>query len=200
MNIIAFIGRAGAGKDYQCSKLVEQGYVKLAFADALRDIAYTSLDIKDRSSEHYDKLKANNCIQVADSFNEEINGSLDTCCPIGHYLNFRKFLELLGTQGIRKYDNDFWCRCLIKTIQDNRYENICVSDMRFINEYNYLRDFAMDNNYDFKVIFCDYHSERYQENNTHESAQMGNYFAENGYKDLQEIKDIDMKNFYSTIS
>lgn len=199
--IIAFIGRAGSGKDYQCKLLEQQGYKHLAFADALRDIAFTSLRIDNRSPEHYEDLKKRNCIQVADSFGEvfynDENGTLDSREPTGHYLNFRKYLELLGTQGIRKYDNDFWCRCLIKTLEDNNYDKVCISDMRFLNEYNYLWDYAKENGYDFKVIFCDYHSERYQINNNHDSAKMGNWFATNGYSDLQEITKTDMEVYNS---
>ena len=181
--IIAFIGRAGGGKDYQCNLLKEKGFEQLAFADALRDIAYTSLCISDSLNVDYDWLKKFDCIHVSDKDGDEVS------------FNFRVFLEKLGTQGIRKYDNDFWCKCLLKTLQDKGYKKVCISDMRFINEYNYLWNFAQANGYEFKVIFCDYHSERYQENNTHESARMGNYFATNGYKDLQEITFEDMQKY-----
>ena len=44
--IIAFAGFQGSGKDYRCQQLVKQGnYKQLAFADALRDIAFSSLSI-----------------------------------------------------------------------------------------------------------------------------------------------------------
>ena len=197
--LTAFIGRAGSGKDYQCDLLVKKGFKQLAFADALRDIAFLSLDIQDRTSEHYEDLKKRNCIQVADSFgntfyNDE-NGTLDSREPTGHYLNFRKYLELLGTQGIRKYDNDFWCKCLSKQIKENNYEKVCISDMRFLNEYYFLSNFAEDNNFSFKVIFCDYRSDRYETENNHESAQMANWFANNNYKDLQEISVYDIHRY-----
>jgi len=193
--IVAFIGRGGSGKDYQCNLLVEKGYKKLAFADALRDIAFSSLKIEDRSPEHYDELKKYNCIQVADSFSEGEGIQLDAVHPTGHYMNFRTFLELLGTEGIRKYDNDFWCRALVKTLEDNEYKKVCISDMRFPNEYHYLKDFADKNDYDFKVVFCDYHSDRYQVVNEHESAKMGNWFASHGYQDLQIIDSHQMAEF-----
>ena len=182
-NIIAFIGRAGSGKDYQCNKLVEQGYVKLAFADALRDIAFSSLNIDiDWGLEHYDWLKENKCIIV--NLGEE-----------KHELDFRQFLQFLGTQGIRKYAYDFWCQCLNSTILANKYEQVCISDMRFINEYMSVRDFCIKYGYKYKVIFCDYKSDRYQKDNDHQSARMGNWFANNGYKDLQDISYTDMDKF-----
>jgi hypothetical protein len=192
--IVAFFGRAGSGKDYQCNLLQKQGYVKLAFADALRDIAYTSLGIEDRTPEHYDNLKAHNCIGVQDSWDNSEILSIDSSST-GHYLNFRQFLERLGTQGIRKYDNDFWCRCLVKTLSDNEYKKVCISDMRFPNEYYYLKRFADKNDYKFKAVFCDYHSDRYQDNNKHESAKMSNWFANHGCKDLEEISENDVENY-----
>lgn len=180
--IIAFIGRAGSGKDYQCKLLEEKGYKHVAFADALRHIAFNVLGLTyEEGMKQYDFLKENACIMVATETK-------------GESFNFRRFLELLGTQGIRKYDNDFWCRCLEKEIKD--YDKVCISDMRFLNEYNYMNKFAKDNNYNFKVIFCNYKSDRYQENNLHESAKMGNWFAENGYEDLQEITQVDMFKYF----
>ena len=174
--IIAFIGRAGSGKDYQCNLLQDKGFVKLAFADALRDIAFSSFDIPyEFGMERYEEMKANEeCIKV------KTQDSL-------HQISFRKFLELLGTQGIRKYDNDFWCRALVKTIKNKHYKKVCISDMRFLNEYKYLKQFVEENDYEFKVIFCNYCSPRYQLNNNHESARLANYFADHNYKDLQEL-------------
>lgn len=185
--IVAFVGRAGSGKDYQCSLLTEKGYRKVAFADALRDIAFSCFDIPyEFGMQRYEEMKAKeDCIKVL------TEDSL-------HELNFRQFLEYLGTQGIRKYDNDFWCNCLIKTLKETT-DNICISDMRFINEYDKLKQFAEENDYELKVIFCDYPSGRYQTNNKHESARMGNYFAECGYKDLSVLTERDMNKFRQSL-
>lgn len=182
--IIAFIGRAGSGKDYQCSLLKEQGFIQFAFADGLRSIAFHSLNCSEEQGiKEYDWLKANDCITLSHP-----DGSTTS-------FNFRKYLELLGTQGIRKYDNDFWCKCLIENVKKSEADKVCISDMRFPNEYYYLKRFSEANNYDFKVIFCNYKSHRYQEDNKHESARMGNWFSTHGYEDLQEIKVNDMENY-----
>ena len=184
--IVAFIGRAGSGKDYQCQLLQEHGYVHLAFADALRDIAFNCFGISETEHVFYDYLKSHDCIELRlpDDYTK---------------FNFRTFLERLGTQGIRKWDNDFWCRCLINTLKENQYRKVCISDMRFINEYKYLKKYAEDNGYEFQVIFCDYHSDRYQENNNHESAKMGNFFATHGYHDLDKITEYDMIQYSNFI-
>lgn len=180
--IVAFVGNAGSGKDYQCDLLVKRGYQHAAFADALRNIAFSCLDIEGYIHE-YDYLKKNECITITHENGNETK------------ITFRKLLERLGTEGIRKYDNDFWCKALVKTIKDNNYKKVCISDMRFYNEYKWLKQFAEENGYKFKVIFCDYHSDRYDYNNPHVSARLANYFVDNGYKDLQELTDKDFREF-----
>ena len=173
--IVAFVGRAGSGKDYQSDLLVQKGYKKMSFANALRKIAFKCFGITlEEGIGIYDYLKANDCITLSLP-EEDIK------------INFRQFLEFLGTQGIRAYDEDFWVNCLIKDIKEANVKKICISDLRFTNEFIKLKRFAEDNGYIFRCIFCDYHSDRYQENNTHDSAALSNYLATHGYKDLEEI-------------
>ena len=78
----------------------------------------------------YDWLKKFDCIHISDKDGDEVS------------FNFRAFLEKLGTQGIRKYDNDFWCKCLVNTLKEKNYKKVCISDMRFINEYSYSETFS----------------------------------------------------------
>ena len=44
--IIAFVGRAGSGKDYQCKLLEKQGYTRFAFAEQIRKIIAERSDEK----------------------------------------------------------------------------------------------------------------------------------------------------------
>lgn len=187
---MAFAGVQGSGKDYRCQQLLKQGnYKKMAFADALRKIAFTSLGIKvDKGLENYEWMKANGCIRTIFEDGSDVT------------INFRKFLEFMGTEGIRSYDNDFWCKCLIKDI-DNTDEklNICISDLRFYNEYKYLKEYCDKKGYEFSFVFCDYRSERYQEFNPHASARLANFLKEIGYADGDEIKDDDMQIYIESM-
>lgn len=188
--VVLFCGRMGSGKDYQCQKLVnEQGYKQIAFADALREIAFNSLCVPlELGMAHYDYLKKNDVIKVFCPDNkEETNGYT-------REFSFRTFLQKLGTEGIRYFDKDFWCRCVVKKLQELPQDTkVCISDMRFINEYEYVYNYCKENEIDFDCIFCDYHSERYGTNQTHASEQLANKLIEYGYTDLQLVEYSIMK-------
>lgn len=58
----------------------------------------------------------------------------------GSPLTYRKLLTDLGKQG-RKYNLDVWLNALVKNAEQNKYlKGYIVSDVRFINEMQYLRD------------------------------------------------------------
>ena len=194
--IIAFAGFQGSGKDYRCQQLVKQGnYKQLAFADALRDIAFSSLNInKEIGHKYYEDLKAFNCIEVmvCDREQRTLQQHIQ--------MNFRQFLEYMGTEGIRKYDKDFWARALVNTVNELPEDvNVCVSDLRFHNEYKFLKEYADSHGCEFEFIFCDYHSNRYEENNRHASARLAAFLKEVGYEDGDHIKDEDMQHYINAL-
>lgn len=187
--IIAFVGRAGSGKDYQCAKLLTKGFTKLAFADALRKIAFSTLGISyEDGMNNYDYLKNTPCIEV----NLAKSNYVDNPQP---KFNFRTFLEKLGTEGIRKYDDDFWANCLVNEIKKSKLNKVCVSDLRFPNEYHALNNFAKQNGYEFKCVFCDYHSDRYQDVNDHDSAKLSNWLCAIGMEDLNCVTESVIKQY-----
>lgn len=169
--VIALIGRQGSGKSYQSKKLVEERkFVKLSFADPLREIAFNVIGMDFESGmEKYAELKQT----------EIING-----------LNFRNILENLGA-SVRKFDKDFWARALVTKV-DSLTDNIVIDDMRYPNEYIALKNYCSTKGIAFSAYFCNFKSAVYDANNQHESAGMSNYLAQLGYNDLQlvDYKDI----------
>ena len=165
--VIAFLGVEGSGKDFQCKRLVKQGFKKLAFADPLRKIAFKIINVPFKEGMMmYDELKQTNLI----------NG-----------FTFRNILEELGG-GVREYDVNFWVKALLKEIEEST-QDICISDMRYTNEYILLHDFCKEHGIEFRAFLCDYHSERYNADNKHASARLANYLVDVlGKKDLEEIK------------
>lgn len=172
--VIAFIGRQGSGKSYQALKLKsEREFKKISFADPLRDVAFSVLGMTlEEGMPNYDYLKKT----------ELYNGQ-----------TFRNMLENLGA-SIRKYDKDFWARALVEVIKGCT-DNIVIDDMRYPNEYTIVKTYCITQGMDFRAYFCDYKSNVYVSNNTHESAGLSNYLASLGYRDLQLVDSKDILGY-----
>lgn len=174
--IIAHIGFQGSGKTYASEILVkEQGFKRLSFADSLRSIAFNTLGMKNREGmARYTELKS-----------EEIyNGQ-----------TFRNILENLAS-SIRRYDEGFFAKALIYKIKElYNVDSICIDDLRYANEFLTLENYCKQNNVKFRLIFCDYNSDRYDENNNHESTQLSRYLKSLGYKHNQIVQSADVQMF-----
>lgn len=172
--VVAFLGVQGSGKSYNAKKLVKDfGYVKLSFADALREMAFKVLGMDfNEGMSKYDELKRT----------EIYNGQ-----------NFRNILENLGS-AVREYSEDFWANVIINKI-DSTDCNICIDDMRYINEYFIVYNYCKLNNIEFKAYFCNYRSDVYTTDNPHESAKLANFLYSANYKDLQAIDVVDMEMY-----
>lgn len=170
--VIAFCGFEQSGKDYSCQRLMmTMGFKKVAFADALRESAFKIIGVPyEEGMKRYEELK----------HTELING-----------LTFRNILENLGS-AIRIYDKDFWARAVVEKIKETP-RNVCISDLRYPNEYTVVQRFCEENNISFKLIFCDYKSPLYNEDNPHESAKMARFLKDRGYKDQEEVLKEDIK-------
>ena len=169
--IRAFCGFEQSGKDYSARRLMmTKGFRKTALADALRDVAFNVIGIPfEEGMEKYEELKQTDLI----------NG-----------LTFRNILENLGS-AVRKYDKDFWAKTVLKFINDC-VEDVCISDLRYPNEYWVLKNYADKHNIDFKLVFCDYKSSGYRDDNPHESAQFAAYLKGLGYKDQEYVSIADI--------
>lgn len=169
--LIAFCGFEQSGKDYSCKRLMTtKGFEKVAFADALREISFGILGMTvEEGMKNYEELKST---------------------ILFNNLNFRNILENLGS-AIRKYDRDFWAKTvLVKVAQTPK--DVCISDLRYPNEYRVLKKYCDKNDIDFKLIFCDYKSEKYNDSNPHESAKLARYLKDLGYEDQEEVKEEDI--------
>lgn len=125
--IIGFVGLARAGKDSAAKTLIQKfGFTRVSFADPLKQIAY---DI--------DPLIANDThlAEVVDEQGWEIAKD--------EYPECRRFLQRIGTEGLRKnVDNDFWVNLALSKMKNADEKNYVITDMRFLNEYEKVRDFA----------------------------------------------------------
>ena len=172
--VIAFCGFEQSGKSYSALRLkTTMGFEVVSFADPLRDIAFKTLRIDaEKAMPMYEKLKTTEILP---------------------YLTFRNVLENLGS-AVRRYDEDFWANAAVKKISES-VKNISINDLRYKNEYMVLKDYCDRNSISFKLIFCDYHSEKYKDNNEHESAKLARYLKDIGYEDQQIVKHGDMEAY-----
>ena len=172
--VIAFCGFAQSGKGYSCKRLMTtMGFIKTSFAHTLRDVAFSTLGIPfDEGMLHYEELKKT---------------------PLYNDLTFRNILENLGS-AVRKYDEDFWAKGVLKFIQ-NTPKNVCIDDLRYPNEYRVLKKYCDANDIDFQLIFCDYHSEGYEDNTPHESAQLAKFLKNRGYEDQEVVDEFDIAEY-----
>lgn len=154
------------------------GFIQLDFADCLRDMVWKMLDWQPENAFQYDLFK---------------KGELSI--PNYGKINGRLLLQRIGAT-MREIDADFWVKQwklkLDKAISMG-YNNICVSDIRYQNEIDML--FSLNWKANVKIEFCDYHSDRYNSTNTHESEQFAQKLLSFGYKDGDIItKNIIDKN------
>ena len=56
------------------------------------------------------------------------------------YWTPREILQFMGTDCYRKIDNNFWVKALIKRIETERLQNVIITDARFPNEINIVKD------------------------------------------------------------
>ena len=172
--VIAFCGFEQSGKNYSCKRLMTtMGFIKTSFAHTLRDVAFSTLGIPfDEGMIKYEELKKT---------------------PMYKDLTFRNILENLGA-AVRKYDEDFWAKGVLNFIKSTP-KNVCIDDLRYPNEYRVLKEYCEDNGISFKLIFCDYHSEGYRDDNPHESAQLAKFLKGRGYEDQEEVDGFDIAEY-----
>ena len=121
MEIYAFMGKQKVGKNYVAEKLFIPVLNKSNFKNTIV-MAFA------------DQLKVNAIIKENLPY-EKAFGDKD--------LNTRKILQKLGTEeGRNKFGKDIWIRYLdtwIKIYQERGIERVIITDLRFENEYDYLK-------------------------------------------------------------
>ncbi len=123
--LIALIGAPGAGKDTIAKRLVEKhGFVRLAFADKVRQLAYETLDSNGKmliNVHGWDAAKRKN-----------------------EFL--REHLERVGDGARKVFGEEFWIEQIneeIKTLIANN-KDIVITDLRKDNEARFVYTFRPD--------------------------------------------------------
>lgn len=115
--LIGVSGRAGAGKDLLASHLAPFGYVRVAFADPLREMAL-AIDPLATYGVHLAEL-----VQAVGWDDAKKDPEV------------RRFLQRLGTEGVRNFFGaDTWVRLAEERIADLGDVPVVITDVRYPNE------------------------------------------------------------------
>lgn len=134
--ILGLMGRARSGKDTFATYLVRNhGFTRVAFADPLREIA-AAVDPIVGYNDHGDvsPIRYSDAIdfygyeRAKDEFPE-----------------VRRFLQRLGTDGVRAFDGEFWVRLGAERVRKlAALGPVVVTDVRFPNEADALHALGGD--------------------------------------------------------
>ena len=127
MIVIGLTGRAGAGKDTVADRLVaKHGFTKMSFAGPLKDILLSVNPILGFHPMHPGTL-----ITLSEALTD--CGGEDGVKKL--FPKYRSYAQKLGTEGVRKYDPDFWINTAIKeVVKLPRDARVVFTDVRFPNE------------------------------------------------------------------
>lgn len=126
MKIVGILGFAGSGKDTAAAALIERGYVKYAFADALKDVIAVMFNWPRHLMEG-DTSKSRSWRETVDPWWSNKLG-IESFTP-------RMAMTSIGTDVIRAHFNDsLWIANVEKKILGNGNDKIVITDCRFPNE------------------------------------------------------------------
>jgi Domain of unknown function (DUF1937) len=162
--IIALAGAAGAGKDTAADYLVSQyGFVKIAFADALREEAAAAFGVgigqfldRAKKDEPRYQFALSNCtdaafvkvaIDLAISNNPSFTGTRDAAQNIALTAprSPRQILQWWGTEYRRSQNDGYWLGGLSEKLDPlPETQSVVITDCRFVNEVNFVKFLSPD--------------------------------------------------------
>lgn len=117
MRNVAIFGQMASGKSAIANILTQQDYIRIAFADPLKNISELA----------YGKIDKSGIYTVTDlaGNHQQVSG--------------REILQRVG-QSIKEHDRDFWLRCFFRTAEQFEGKPLIVDDGRFHFEAAALRE------------------------------------------------------------
>lgn len=146
MIVIGLTGFAGAGKSTVANYLVEQhGFTRLSFAAPLKKMLRTLDPVMGPPPKfhHYDlKFRLSDLWALAERMCKDFPElSPEQWIKDGPWGDeYRRLLQVLGTDCIRAVDGDFWVKAATKQITQQHGKYV-FDDVRFPNEAEVIKDF-----------------------------------------------------------
>lgn len=123
MILIGLTGAAGVGKDTVADYLVQRyGFVKKSFAEPLKKVLLAQDPIIGM-----DIMQPGTMIHLSTAIDRYGEDGVKKLYPM-----YRKYLQKLGTEGIRAIDRDFWINAAGSSLEESG--KYVFTDVRFPNE------------------------------------------------------------------
>jgi hypothetical protein len=148
--IVGFVGVIGSGKSYRAANYVENGFVQINFADALRELAWSVLGWTPKTDADYEEFKS---MPITLSQSTTAKQPKFEFAKNEASLTGREFLQRLGNNAREIAGENIWVDAWEKKAK--REDSVVVADVRYWNEVQRIIDL------NGKLIFCDYRSSRY---------------------------------------
>ena len=193
MTLLLLSGNAEAGKSTMAKYLINKydNYVEYALSDKLKQLTFELLKL----------------------FNVSIN-SIDDLYDVETKKNYRKYLQLIGTECCRKvFGDDFWCIMLNKDIKKSIAEgkNVIISDVRFLNEHSYFKQkyeksinvvSIMIKRTDANSLTSEQklHSSESEINNLKYDYEINNNLTEEFYSDIDKVIECIFKEKHENVT
>lgn len=133
MQVIGLTGVAGSGKSTVATYLVEEhGFTRLSFAAPLKKMLRTLDPVVPT-----DVQSTGNRLSIILDFFEGDETAIKTSI---YGKEYRRLLQVLGTDCIRAVDEDFWVNAALKQITDAD-DKVVFDDVRFPNEAAVISNF-----------------------------------------------------------
>lgn len=175
---IGIVGQKFVGKDTLADYLCQNfPFEKKAFATGLKNVCKAAFSLSDEDVSCPDKK--------------------EIVHPEWGY-SPRQLMQIVGTDLFRThFDKNMWIKCIKMDLDKNENKNIIITDIRFENELNFVRNYCKENNYPFVIISITRNMER-NETSGHASENQ-DWITK--YKDLMiEITNNNSKDeFYQKI-
>jgi hypothetical protein len=138
MQIVAFCGLAGSGKDTACKPLIEKGWIRIAFADKLKQVTSDvyglpieymyDAELKEQELDQLDGKTSRFALQHVGT-----EGFRTVVANTWVNYVYRRLVKLNEQEN--KINSGWWRSKLVKMGVLKRYEFcVCINDLRFPNE------------------------------------------------------------------
>lgn len=189
--LIGFIGVIGSGKNYQKDLLLKQGYAGIDFKDELIAVSEDLLGFEITSKYDLFKETVVGVTKPGVDMSEDVMRRVSNrfLAQFPNAMTGRSMLQRMGTEVMRKRDPDYWvkawARKAVEALKGGR--GVACADVRFRNEIEALWGLGKELGVKSKIIFCDFHSDRYNEKSPHESERLAQHLLAEGLKDGDQV-------------